>query len=81
MKHIVLAPQLEQSLLSAMISGVVAPSLLSQEELSKEGKGVLKSVKYLLKNGAETPLKPAAVRITAIRSKEINMSAQPPPAR
>jgi len=67
MKHIVLAPQLEQSLLSAMISGVVAPSLLSQEELSKEGKVVLKSVKYLLKNGAEIPLKPSAVRITAIK--------------
>jgi hypothetical protein len=67
MKHIVLAPQLEQSLLSAMLGGLVAPSLLSAEELSKDGRSILKSIKYLLKHGAQTPLKPSAVQFTAIK--------------
>ena len=67
MKHIVLAPQLEHSLLSAILEGTIAPSTLSAEELSKDGKAALKSIKYLIKHGAETPLKSSAVQFTATK--------------
>ncbi len=61
MKHIVLAPQLERSLLSAILAGTIAPSLLSAEELSKEGTIILKSIQHLLKHGAAAPLKESSV--------------------
>jgi len=67
MKHIALAPQLEHSLLNAIREGTIAPSMLSAEELSKEGKLTLKSINHLLKHGAKTPLKATAVRLVAMK--------------
>jgi len=67
MKHTVLAQQLEHSLMSAILAGMIAPSTLSAEELSKEGKTILKSVNHLMKHGAPTPLKLSAVRFIATK--------------
>lgn len=67
MKHIVLAPQLERSLLSAILGGTIAPSLLSAEELSKEGKVILQSIQHLLKHGATAPLKESSVLFIAMK--------------
>lgn len=67
MKQITIAPQLEQSLLKAIGDGLVAPTLLNPNEISKEGRTVLKSINHLFKHGAKPPLKSSSILFIAVK--------------
>lgn len=63
-----LALDLEKSLLKAVIEGFAPCTVMSPEEVSKEGRAILKSVRYLQDNGATTPIPPVNVFLAATNS-------------
>lgn len=65
MKQITLAEDLEKAILRGVVEGVCPATAVRPEEISKEGKIVLKATQHLLNQGAKPPLKPAAVLLVA----------------
>ncbi len=56
---------LELSILKAIAEGLTSPSTLSPEEISKEGRAVLRAVTHLINNGAEPPLRTSAIYLAS----------------
>ena len=60
--------KLEQAIIKAVIEGIAPPSIVTLEELSKNGQFILRSVRYLLDGGAVPPITHVTVFLAATNS-------------